>query len=197
MKIRLIAITVLVIAVVVIPGALYAQGTARAVKPSDSIGEMVVKTGGAEIVPIWAFCTPAFLHSGVTATSCNIPALPALAVGHGWWAADEARRDSSWKAMIWEPYLDGRQVDLNAFGTFDTDLPQTGLPGHAADEKVITKLRSWDVVLGNPTAGAHTLCRVLRLGQQVNDGFHVADAGMYVLVVHFTVEAAAPATVVS
>jgi hypothetical protein len=117
---------------------------------------------------------PAFLNPGVTTTECNVPALPELAVGHGWWTADEALRDSSWEAMTWELYLDGQQVDLDAFGTFDADLPQTGLPGHETNEEVITR-------------------SVVHLSQQVNDGFHVTEAGTYELVVNFTVEAA-PAT---
>jgi len=190
MKTRLMAITVLVVVMLVIPGALYAQGTTP-VKPGDSMGEMVVKTGGAQIVPLWAFCSPAFLKPGVTTTECTVPPLPELAIGHGWFSADEARRDSNWQAMTWELYLDGRQVDLPAFGTFDADLPQKGLPGHAADEEVITKLRSWDVVLVNPTAGAHILRSVLHASQEVDDGFHKTPAGTYELVVNFTVEAAA------
>ena len=191
MKTRLTAITVLVTAMLVVPGVLYAQEPAA--QPGDSIGEMVLKTGGSEIVPIWAFCVPAFLNPGVTTTECNVPPLPELAIGHGWFSADEALRDSNWQAMTWELYLDGRQVDLNAFGTYDADMPQTGLPGHDPNEEVITKLRSWDVVLGNPTAGAHTLRSVLHLSQQVDDGFHVTEAGTYELAVNFTVEAA-PAT---
>jgi hypothetical protein len=188
MKTRLTAITVLFAAMLVVPGVLYAQEPAA--QPGDSIGEMVLKTGGSEIVPIWAFCVPAFLNPGVTTTECNVPPLPELTVGHGWFSADEALRDSCWQAMTWELYLDGRQVDLNAFGSYDADLPQTGLPGHGPNEEVITKLRSWDVVLGNPTAGAHTLRSVLHVSQQVDDGFHVTEAGTYELVVNFTVEAA-------
>ena len=188
MKTRLTAITVLVTAMLVVPGVLYAQEPAA--QPGDSIGEMVLKTGGSEIVPIWAFCVPAFLNPGVTTTECNVPPLPELAIGHGWFSADEALRDSNWQAMTWELYLDGQQVDLNAFGTYDADLPQTGLPGHDPNEEVITKLRSWDVVVGNPTAGAHTLRSVLHVSQQVDDGFHVTEAGTYELVVNFTVEAA-------
>jgi len=188
MKTRLTAITVLVTAMLVVPGVLYAQEPAA--QPGDSIGEMVLKTGGSEIVPIWAFCVPAFLNPGVTTTECNVPPLPELAIGHGWFSADEALRDSNWQAMTWELYLDGQQVDLNAFGTYDADMPQTGLPGHDPNEEVITKLRSWDVVLGNPTAGAHTLRSVLHVSQQVDDGFHVTEAGTYELVVNFTVEAA-------
>jgi len=174
MKTRLTAITVLVTAMLVVPGVLYAQEPAA--QPGDSIGEMVLKTGGSEIVPIWAFCVPAFLNPGVTTTECNVPPLPELAIGHGWFSADEALRDSNWQAMTWELYLDGRQVDLNAFGTYDADMPQTGLPGHDPNEEVITKLRSWDVVLGNPTAGAHTLRSVLHLSQQVDDGLAPATA---------------------
>ncbi|NIO68115.1 MAG: hypothetical protein GTN71_03420 [Anaerolineae bacterium] len=132
----------------------------------------------------------AVLNPGVTTTECNVPPLPELAIGHGWFSADEALRNSNWQAMTWELYLDGRQVELNAFGTYDADMPQTGLPGHDPNEEVITKLRSWDVVVGNPTAGAHTLRSVLHLSQQVDDGFHVTEAGTYDLVVNFTVEAA-------
>jgi hypothetical protein len=188
MKTRLMAITVLVIVMFVVPGALYAQEPAA--QPGDSIGGMSLKTGGSEIVPIWAFCAPAFLNPGVTTTECNVPPLPELAIGHGWFSADEALRDSNWQAMTWELYLDGQQVDLNAFGTYDADMPQTGLPGHDPNEEVITKLRSWDVVLGSATAGAHTLRSVLHVSQQVDDGFHVTEAGTYELVVNFTVEAA-------
>ena len=191
MKTRLTAITVLFAAMLVVPGVLYAQEPAA--QPGDRIGGMSLKTGGSEIVPIWASCVPAFLNPGVTTTECNVPPLPELAIGHGWFSADEALRDSCWQAMTWELYLDGQQVDLNAFGTYDADLPQKGLPGHDPNEEVITKLRSWDVVLGNPTAGAHTLRSVLHLSQQVDDGFHVTEAGTYELVVNFTVEAA-PAT---
>jgi hypothetical protein len=91
--------------------------------------------------------------------------------------------------MAWELYLDGQQVDLEAFGTYDADLPQTGLPGHDADEEVITKLRSWDVVLVNPTLGAHTLRSVLTVSQAVDDGFHVTEAGTYKLVANLIVAA--------
>lgn len=172
------------------PGSAWADSP---VKPGDAIGEMVVTTGGSEIVSIWAFCVPAFLNPGVTTTECNIPAFPELAIGHGWWTADEALRDASWEAMTWELYLDDQQVDLDAFGTFDADLPQTGLPGHDANEEVITKLRSWDVVLEQPTPGAHTLHSVLHLAQTVDDGFHVTEAGTYELVVNFTVAPEEPA----
>jgi hypothetical protein len=184
-------LTLLVIGMLIVPGALYAQATA--LQPGDSIDGMSFRSGGAEGPPLWAFCSPAFLSMGVTTTECSVPPLLEVAIGHGWFSADEALRDSSWAAMSWELYLDGQQVDLAAFGTYDDDLPQTGLPGHAADEEVITKLRSWDVVLVNPTAGAHVLRSVLTVSQDIDDGFHVTSAGTYDLVVNFTVEAPPPA----
>jgi hypothetical protein len=186
MKARLIGATMIVVAVLALPGVLYAL---EAAQPGDSIGEMSLRSGGVEGPPLWAFCVPAFLNPGVTTTECTVPPLPELAVGHGWFSADEALRDSNWAAMAWELYLDGQQVDLDAFGTYDDDLPQTGLPGHDPDEEVMTKLRSWDVVLVNPTLGAHTLRSVLTVSQALDDGFHVTDAGTYELVVNFTVAA--------
>jgi len=190
MKTRLIGITILVVAILAVPGVLYAQGTA--LQPGDSIGEMSLRAGGSEGPPIWAFCVPAFLNPGVTTTECTVPPLPELAIGHGFYTADEALRDASWEAMTWELYLDGQQVDLDAFGTEDGDLPLApGQLGYDPNQDVIAKLRGWDVVLVNPTAGAHILRSVLHLSQQMDNGFHVMDAGMYELVVNFTVEAAA------
>jgi hypothetical protein len=193
MKTRLFAITLLVVGMLVLPSALAAQGAG--LQPGDSIGEMSLKAGGSDGPPLWAFCSPAFLNPGVTTTECAVPPLPEVAIGHGWFSADEALRDSNWEAMTWELYFDGQQVDLDAFGTFDADLPQTGLPGYDADEEVITKLRSWDVVLVNPTIGTHNLRSVLTVSQEIDDGFHTTAAGTYELAVNFAVEAPPPETI--
>ena len=53
-------------------------------------------------------------------------------------------------------------------------------------------MRTWDVALKQLTPGAHTLRSVLRISQQSNDGFHTTEAGMYELVVDFTVAAELP-----
>ena len=190
MRTRLMTITVFVAAVMlVMSGALYAQATG--LKPGDSIGTMSVRSGGSDGPPIWAFCAPVFLNPGVTTTECNVPALPELAIGHGFYAADEARRDAGWQAMSWELYVDGQQVDLDAFGTEEGDLPLApGQPGYDPNREVIAKLRGWDVVLVNPTAGAHTLRSVLNVSQEIDNGFHKMSAGTYELVVNFSVEAA-------
>ena len=66
------------------------------------------------------------------------------------------------------------------------------MPSHDANQKIITKMRTWDVALKQLTPGAHTLRSVLRISQQSNDGFHTTEAGMYELVVDFTVAADLP-----
>lgn len=166
-------------------------------KPGDKIGEMVVKSGPAEIEgpPIWAFCSPAFSEEpGVKTIECSVPPPPDLPVGHGWFSSDEAKRDENWEAMTWELFIDDQPVELNAFGALDVDLPQTGLPGHGPDEEVITKLRTWDVLLSDLVPGVHTLRSVLHVSQDIDDGFHTTKAGTYELSVKFTVEDTPPAT---
>jgi len=189
-KTRLIAITVFVAAaMLVVSGALYAQGTG--LKPGDSIGTMSLRSGGSEGPPIWAFCAPVFPNAGVMTEECTVPPLPELAIGHGCYGVDEARRDAIWNAQTWALYLDGQQVDLDAFGTEEGDLPLSpGQPGYDPNKEVIAKLRGWNVVLVNPTAGAHTLRSVMTLSQDVDNGFHTMAAGTYELVINFAVEAA-------
>lgn len=162
-------------------------------KPGDSVGGMIMQKGAGESQspPIWAFCSATGGDKpGVITEDCTVPALPELAIGHGWITFDEATRDSEWKAFTWELYLDGQAIDLNAFGTFDADFPMTGLPGHDPNEEVITKLRSWDVLLTNLKPGAHTLRSVIHQSEAVDDGLGgTYPPGTYELIVNFTIEA--------
>jgi hypothetical protein len=78
---------------------------------------------------------------------------------------------------------------LNTFGTFDADLPQTGMPGHDPNEEVITKLRSWDVLLTNLKPGTHVLRSVTHQSEALDDGLGFSSpAGTYELIVNFTIE---------
>jgi hypothetical protein len=183
---RITLVLALILLLVVVAGCTPSEiqpssTTIPMVEPGGSIGDMVLQTGAGESQgpPLWAFCSPAFANPGLNTVDCTIPALPELSIGHGWWAIDEATRDSNWKATQWELSLDGQAIDLISFGTFD-----------GADEEVITKLRSWDVLLTNLEPGAHTLRSVLRISETVNDGFFGdTAAGTYELVVNFTIEA--------
>lgn len=155
------------------------SGLEDALRPGDTIGGAMVTKGAAQVVPLFAFCSAAFpAEPGVVTTSCSVPSVPQLAVGHGWFATDESRRASNWAALDWALYIDGARVDLDAFGVFDADLPMGD---------VTAKLRAWDVVISGLTAGAHTWRSVLNVSEAVDDGFHTTPAGRYELVINFTV----------
>ena len=49
------------------------------------------------------------------------------------------------------------------------DLPQKGLPGQDPNKEVITKLRTWDVLLSNFSLREHTLRSVLHISQSIDD----------------------------
>jgi hypothetical protein len=199
MKARFPAIVLLTTVALVLPGTLFAHEKGPALQPGDTVGQMVLDTGMANVdteagmVPIWAFCPSGFGDADVTTVECVVPAFPALGIGHGFFAADEEYRAAGWEALTWELYLDGNQVDLDSFGYFDQDLPWTGVPGRNPDEEVIVKLRSWDVAVRNPAQGEHTLRSVLHLSEQVDDGYAVYDPGTFELVVNFTIAPAPPA----
>ena len=167
---------------------------ASLVKPGGKIGEMTVTTGSAKLQgpPLWAFCSPAIPNPGVTTTQCDVPPLAEIAIGHGWFTATAELREANWKVMVWELYLDGQQLDLNAFGAYDDDLPQKGLPGQDPNKEIITKLRTWDVLLTKIQPGAHKLRSVVHIKQDVNDGFEPCKAGTYELVVNFNVSNTPP-----
>jgi len=187
MRTRLIAVTALVVAVLVVPAALYAQGAG--LKPGDSIGTMSLRSGGAEH-GIWGeYCAPMF-GSPPIVEECTVPVLPELVIGPGCFFADEALREAGWPLHHWELYLDGQQIDLDAFGTSDVAFPMTGLPGRDPNEEVVVHLRGWDVVLLNPTVGAHTLRVVARFDEQMNNGFLTFEPGTYEVIANFTVQAA-------
>jgi hypothetical protein len=180
---------------IVLPTATAAPPTATAIpmlKPGDQIGQMIVKAGPPESdgPPLWAFCSPAFsTEPGVKTLPCTVPALPELDVGHGWFAVNESRRDSNWKAMKWELYIDNQRIDLDAFGAIDDDLPQKGLDDLDENKEVVTKLRTWVVLLSNLTLGPHTLRSVLHISQPIDNGFHANQPGTYELVLNMMVEA--------
>jgi hypothetical protein len=129
-------------------------------------------------VAIWQHCYPYFPESpSRRSTACNVPPVARLAVGPGLRTTTDALRDEAWSAAEWELYVDGRRVNLTAFGPADAEL----------DQRPLTKLRSWNVLLETPTAGAHTLHVVLHLGRAQSDGVRIAPAGRYELEVNFTI----------
>lgn len=159
--------------------------------PNDPISGMLVTTNGPEAVSVWTFCSPEFSAgtNAVSRTECDVSPVPkvsSLAVGPGWFAADEDLLESNWSLLKWDLYIDGRSVDLDAFGTFDAQI---------ALNNASAKLRSWNVVLEEPRTGAHTVRSVMSVSRSVTNGFHTIPAGRYELVATFNIAAGATAPI--
>ena len=148
---------------VVVLGFLVGCGTSG-IKPGDTVGGVkfkVMTPVDLTIPPLWAFdCNSAPQITSDTATqstpgayntTCTAPAAGTLLpIGQGWAASTTALRDSRWtNVSSWKAVFDGKEIDLEAFGHFDGDIPTgptTTEPG-----------RIWNVNLDNPPAGHHTL----------------------------------------
>jgi hypothetical protein len=137
---------------------------------------MRLATGGEPAPAIWQHCYPAFPETpSVRSTACHVPPVARLAVGPGVAAATAETRSALWAATEWELHIDGRRVDLAAFGTSDADL-----------EPPLAKWRGWDVLLEKPAVGSHTLRAVLVRKEAMSDGLRTVPPGRYELVVNFT-----------
>jgi len=137
---------------------------------------MRLARGGEPAPALWQHCYPAFPEApSVRSTACHVPPLARLAVGPGLRATSDDLKRSLWAATEWELHVDGRRVDLAAFGASDADV-----------EPPLAKRRGWDVLLEKPSPGSHTLRAVLVRKQAVSDGLRTAPAGRYELIVNFT-----------
>jgi hypothetical protein len=146
-------------------------------KPGDEMDGMIVTTGAAKAPSLWAFCPPALENDGVVSVDCRVPPLPRLAIGHAFGLVDPALQTLDWSALTWEFYVDGRPVDLEAFGVHNYVMPD--LPLHPSPvREIFRQMKAWDVVLINPTPRAHTVY-----------GRVYAEADTYTWTVDFTVEA--------
>lgn len=125
-------------------------------KPGDEIGSMVITTGVAQAPPLWAFCAPASENEGIKSMDCQVPRLSKLAIGHTFGLVDPALQALDWSELSWELSVDGQSVDLEAFGTYDFVLPDLAARPSPIRE-IFRQIKAWNVVLLNPTPGAHVL----------------------------------------
>jgi hypothetical protein len=146
-------------------------------KPGDQIDGMILATGAADAPPLWAFCSPAPENDGGITLSCQVPPLPKLAIGHTFGVANQALQALDWSAINWELYLDGYPLDVEAFGVHNYVMPDLA-PGPSPIREIFRQMKTWDVVLTNPTPGIH----ILR-------GTAYTEGDTYTWVVNFTFEA--------
>ena len=88
-----------------------------------------------------------------------------LAIGHTFGVMDRVLEETDWSEVTWELYLDGKPVNLDSFGTYNFEQP--GLVHHPASIQVaFQSVQAWDVVLENPTPGAHVVSGNARFGDK-------------------------------
>ena len=97
-------------------------------------------------------CDPVILKPGSVRRSCRVPHVRRLFVGYGEFEPTRKALARSWSRTRWSLWLDGRAVDLPAFGTSDRIL--YAFPAAGGKDVV---LREWKVILVGATPGKHRL----------------------------------------
>ncbi len=135
--------------------AVAAKEHVATIEPWTRVNGMLVVRGPAKrsqarLFPDW--CDPVVLTPGRRTRSCGrVPRTARLYVGYGLFES-EAKIEQTWDASKWDMWIDGRRVDLLAFGTDDRWLLKYGPAGY---KDVV--LREWQVTLLSPTPGRHTI----------------------------------------
>jgi hypothetical protein len=112
-----------------------APTTVTMINPGDKIGDFLVTTGNpGEVVYTWGLgCVK---QSNQEKYVCTSTVGEKVNVSVGVFAALSAKSlDTLWMEHTYELFIDGRPVNLAAFGSIDTTHPKVG------------KMRHWNVVL--------------------------------------------------
>lgn len=150
------ALVTAVIALLVVPLGCGGDEESGPIRPGDDVGGMVLTTGTPGERDIFEFCDPIVIEPGIYERQCAVPALPRVGLGHGFLAPSRRELAREWNAKSWKMTLDGRRIDLKAFGVLpDRRLVEPGAGG-------LVWLRQWNVVLTDPKPGSHTLRYVAR-----------------------------------
>jgi hypothetical protein len=125
-------------------------------KPGEQIEDMVITTGVEEAMPLWPFCLPTIKDDHSIIVDCSEVSFSKLGIGHTFGVMDLIPQSLDWEDLTWQMSLNGRPIDLEAFGTYDFVHPDLA-PNPSQVREIFRTIRVWDVVLVNSTPGAHTL----------------------------------------
>jgi hypothetical protein len=128
--------------------------SARPIGPGGKIGSMTLERGTARAADekLFDFCNPVILKPGAVRRRCDVPGVHRLFVGYGDFEAKKSALERTWRTLSWSLWVDGRRIDLPAFGTSDRTLYRFPPAG---GKDVI--LREWRVILVGATRGKHTI----------------------------------------
>ena len=129
------------------------SATDATIEPGDMIGSMVVTIGAEDAPPLWAFCSQSVEGTGSYMLDCRAPALASLGIGNIFLYVD---RPMDWSDLVWELSIDGQQVDLKSFGTFDYVVPIM-IKKPSPVRESFGRVTAWNIVLKALEPGHHTL----------------------------------------
>ncbi|HMQ29988.1 MAG TPA: hypothetical protein PKD53_04635 [Chloroflexaceae bacterium] len=156
------------------PAAQPTVGAAGLIAPGDTVGDVVLTTIANPNPAMPAMTDPCNAQNtgepGVYTFTCSILTSRNLWLGLGW-SNPPDQLDADWERLSWRAYLDGQEIDLPAFGTFDINI--TG-----SDHR----LRGWNVAIAQPVPRLYTL----RMVAEVAEGGQ-QKAGVYDLTYKITV----------
>lgn len=126
-------------------------------QPTDVVKGMVLASVplGPGVFDIFTFCRPVVLQPGTYKRRCSVPWVSELYVGYGEFAPPH-KIDSLWRTLRWKAWLDGKRIDLDAFGSSDRKL--NAFPAAGFKDVIV---RTFDVTIFTPKPGRHSL-RYLR-----------------------------------
>jgi hypothetical protein len=126
--------------------------SANGLRPGDAIGSMRLARGTAATADLKLFdiCNP--IPTAPQARQCGrVPRVRRLFIGYGSFELP-GKIDALWRKTRWNSWIDGRPINLTAFGSSDRTL--AAFPP-AGGKDVI--LREWRIMLVGATPGRHTL----------------------------------------
>ncbi len=138
-EIRLILLLILLACLLIACGSKEESLDAEPLKPGDALGDMTLVVSSSPTPHLYTFCEEDELLSG----DCLIPGdIGHLWITNGWEEETAEALEAVWKDENWQLVVDGRTVDLPAFGYvwYDDEYPTSHV---------------WNVALRSPTEGEH------------------------------------------
>ena len=121
----------------------------------DKIDGMTLSKGAGDARPLGAFCSNSPEGKGSYTLKCRAPALASLDVGDIFFYTGEAITSWDWSDLVWELSIDGQEVDLESFGTFDSVVPSMSKTSPVRE--IFKRGTAWNILLTDLEPGHHTL----------------------------------------
>lgn len=152
--------------------------TPKLIEPGDTVGDVTLVTNPAPAQATSSLTDNCLGYTvrkpGVYDFKCPASVGSMHMLGMGWSEETAKVLEDSWSHMKWRAYLDGQEIDLKSFGTFDSTVGNYFI-------------RSWNVAIKDTTPREYTLRTVFEVQQALTESDPVYPVGSYDITNHITV----------